>query len=214
VKTDELIVQLAKSAEPVTPLPPLSIRLAQWLGLAIALAAVGVFAIGPRADLGSVLTRPVFAASLLALLVATVSSAAAAFVLSVPGAERSAFQRVLPILATAAWPVAWLLAMSATTDRGTTRLFHAACAIEIAVVAGISGAALLAMLRRAAPLRPGWTAAIASLAAVAIGAAMTQIICPIDDPAHVLIGHVLVAVLVGLVGCVVGYRALTRHDRP
>ncbi len=46
------------------------------------------------------------------------------------------------------------------------------------------------MLRRAAPLRLTWSAVLATLAATSIGAAATQIVCPVDDPAHHLVGHI------------------------
>ena len=74
--------------------------------------------------------------------------------------------------------------------------FHVACLIEIAGLSLVPGWALFAMLRRAAPLRRAWSGALATLAAVALGAAATQFLCPIDDPAHQLVGHLLpVAIL-------------------
>ena len=211
MKTDDLILQLARSVEPVTPLPAPSIRLLRWMALAAVVAAAAVFAIGPRRDLAAALARPAFAASLVALLLATVSSAAAALVLSVPGAERSALQRALPIVAAAAWPAAWLTAMLTNATPVAARIFHWACAIEIAVLGAASGWALFAMIRRAAPLRPAWTAGIASLAAITIASAATQVICPIDDPAHQLLGHVLVAAGVGCAGFIAGRRLVCRR---
>ncbi len=203
MKTDALILELAKSAGPVTPLPPPTVRLLRWIAMAAVIATAAVLAIGPRADLGAALTRPAFLASLLAMLIATVSGAAAALVMSVPGAERSPRQRVLPIAAAVAWVGTWLL-MMVTSPAGQTRLFHAGCAIEIAVLSVVSGWALLTMTRRAAPLQPGWTAGIAAIAAVTVASAATQVICPVDDPAHQLVGHVLIAAAVGLAGFVVG----------
>ena len=44
MKTDELILELAKSARPVTPLAPPSVRVWRWLGMAATLAAVAVSA--------------------------------------------------------------------------------------------------------------------------------------------------------------------------
>jgi hypothetical protein len=64
------------------------------------------------------------------------------------------------------------------------------------------------MLRRAAPLRLGWVAALATLAAVALAAAATQFICPIDDPAHQLVGHVLPVVVLAIGGAIGGRRSL------
>ncbi|MEO8482775.1 MAG: NrsF family protein [Acidobacteriota bacterium] len=212
MKTDELILQLAKSALPVTPLPSPFVRLLRWLALAAALAAVAVLAIGPRADLAVAVTRPTFVVSLLALVVATLSSAAAAFVLSVPGAGRSSLQRALAVAATLAWPLVWFLVL-ANAGAGRGRLFHAGCALEIAILSAVSGGALIAMLRRAAPLQPAWTGGIAATAAVTVASAATQVICPIDTAPHQLVGHILIASIVGSAGFLVGWPQLRRRTR-
>ena len=209
MKTDELILHLAKSAGPVTRLPAPSIRLLQWLAAAAALAAVAVFGVGARAGLGTAISQPAFAVSLAALVLATISAAALAFVLSVPGAEGSPRRRALPIAAGLAWPAAWFVAMMRHAGATGARPFHWACAIEIGVLGAISGWMLVGMLRRAAPLQPAWTAGIAGVAAVTIASAATQVICPVDDPRHQLVGHVLVAAVVGFAVFMAGRRRLT-----
>ena len=86
---------------------------------------------------------------------------------------------------------------------------HAACVIEIAGFGLLVGWPLFVMLRRAAPLHQTWTAALGTLAATALGAAATQFICPIDDPAHQLVGHLLpVIVLCGVGALTAGRRLL------
>jgi hypothetical protein len=165
--------------------------------------------VGPRADLTSALRRPMFAGSLAALLLTLVSGAAAAFALSVPGAGQSPWHRALPLLTGAAWASIWLVVLWAVelpAGPGTAA-FHSACALEIVGCAVAAGWLLFVMLARAAPLRPLWTAAVASLASMATGAGLAQVLCPIDDPWHQLIGHVVVAVLVAGAGLLVGRRA-------
>ncbi len=61
---------------------------------------------------------------------------------------------------------------------------------------------------RAAPLRRAWSAAFATLAAVALAAVATQVICPVDDPAHQLVGHVAPVALLSVWGAIVGRRWL------
>jgi hypothetical protein len=207
VKTEDLIVHLASSASPVRRLASPHVRLARWLGSALAVAALAVVAIGPRADLMAAATRPAFAFSLLALVAATVGGAAVAFQLSVPGAERSAWQRGMAIAAMLVWPCVWLAVMAAEGP-GAGRRFHVACAIEIATLGVLGGWSLTMMVRRAAPLRPGWTATLASVGAVALASAATQVICPIDAPGHQLVGHVLVAAIVAAVAAFGGRRLL------
>ena len=117
---------------------------------------------------------------------------------SVPGAERSASQHWLPIGAGVMWAgllIGALLDGDAPISRLTAFPFHAACAIEIAGLSIVPGLLLFFMVRRAAPLRLGWSATLAALASVALAATATQIICPIDDPAHHLVAHFGPAVL-------------------
>ncbi len=201
--TDELILQLAQSATAVKQLASPSARTLRWLLLAASMAVAAVIAIGPRSDLDKAVAQPAFVLSLAALIGAAVSAAAVALAMSVPGAERSPRQRALPVAALVAWAATWLLMLAASPARHA-RLFHAGCAIEIAALSVVCGWALVAMLLRAAPLQPAWTSAIAAIASVTVASAATQVICPIDDPAHQLVGHVLVAAVVGVAGFIVG----------
>jgi hypothetical protein len=86
--------------------------------------------------------------------------------------------------------------------------FHWACVIEIVGLSIVPSWVLFVMLRRAAPLRRAWSAAFATLAAVALAAVATQVICPLDDPAHQLVGHLLPVALLSLSGTIVGRRWL------
>jgi hypothetical protein len=53
-----------------------------------------------------------------------------------------------------------------------------------------------------------WTASLAALASSALAAAATQLICPVDDPAHQLVGHVVPVAIIAVAGTVIGRRAL------
>ena len=204
MRTDELIVQLARSAKPRRPLPSPALRTVQWAAVALLVMGIGVVIIGPRHDLSAALARPHFFGSLAALLFTLASGAFSAFVLSVPGAERSPLQRVMPLLAAAAWSAIWLIFLVAGESAGRpTRVIHSACVIQIAVCALATGWILMTMLARAAPLRPMWTAAVASLASMATGAALAQILCPVDDTTHHLVGHVAIALVVASVSVLV-----------
>lgn len=176
---------------------------------------VAIAVVGPRADLAAALGQPFFVASLAALLLTLVSGASAALVLSVPGAERSPGQHVLPVLMAATWTAIWLSAWTtADVPAGRrTAPFHSACAIQIAVCAVAAGWLLFTMVARAAPLRPLLTAAVAGLASMAAGAAVAQVFCPIDDARHQMIGHVLVGLMVAGAGLLAGRLALNIRRR-
>ncbi len=92
MKTDELIVELTRSLEPVERLRSPAVRLARWTMVSLSMAALGVLAIGPRADISTAIRQPPFAALGLMALVTSIASAASALVLSIPG-EPSARRR-------------------------------------------------------------------------------------------------------------------------
>jgi hypothetical protein len=183
------------------------VRAARWSAVAVAAAGICVILLGPRADIVMALGRGSYLTSLVALLIAGVGGAIAAFVLSVPGAERSRWQRVVPVIVAIVWPLVWLNVL-VRSGSAAGRTFHLACVLEITAIALVSGTVLFIMLRRAAPLRVVWTSGVAALASVTIGAAAAQIICPIDDPVHQLLGHVLIAVVVGCAGVFAGCRTM------
>jgi hypothetical protein len=211
VRTEELIVQLARAAVPVRPLARPSVRLAWWAAAALPFAALCVLAIGARIDLRTAMHQPTFMALAAISLFTGLVAAAASLAMSVPGSDRSSLQRALPLLLGATWTVALLVLVfkgGNPVRRMLALPIHVACVIEIAAIGVVPSWALFAMLRRAAPLRLGWSAALATLAGVGLGATATQFICPIDDPAHQLVGHVLPAVILVLMGALTGRRSL------
>ena len=211
MRTDELIVQLARAAGPVRPLPGPSVRLARWTAAAASMTALGVIVIGPRADVLTAIYQPTFVALAVATLGTALLSAAGAFVLSVPGVERSPLQRAVPLVAGGVWALVLVVLLTTGGDpvqRILALPFHWACVIEIVGLSIVPSWVLFVMLRRAAPLRRAWSAAFATLAAVALAAVATQVICPLDDPAHQLVGHLLPVALLSLSGTIVGRRWL------
>jgi hypothetical protein len=155
--------------------------------------------------------QPTFVGLAVATLGTALLSAAGAFVLSVPGAERSSLQRVVPVVAGGGWALVLVASLTNGGDpvqRVMALPFHWACLIEIVGLSVVPGWALFAMLRRAAPLRRVWTAGLAVLAAGALAAVATQLICPVDDPAHLLVGHVLPVAFLSVSGAIVGRRWL------
>ena len=211
MRTDELIVELARSAGPVRPLPSPAIRLARWTAVTAPLMALAVIVIGPRADVVTAIAQPAFLGIGVATIGTALLSAASALVLGVPGAERWVWQRVLPLTAGVVWALAlvYLLMIEGAALRRLQQWpFHWLCLIEIVGLSIGPSWALVVMLRRAAPVRRAWAGALATLAAVAVGAAATQFLCPLDDPAHQLVGHAFPVAVLALLGALVGRRYL------
>lgn len=213
MRTDDLIVELARRASPVTPLAPPAVRCARWAGAMVALSVAGVLLLGPRADLAHALAQPAYAARLVTTVLTAVLASLAAFALSVPNADRSPLQQILPYLAFASW-VLLLTVLLVSGGQPVTRLLafpvNWPCGYKILGFSLIPAIALFVLLGRAAPLQITQNAALAALAATTLGAVATQLICPVDDPAHQLVGHVLPVVVLAVIGLIAGYRTLER----
>ena len=211
VRTEDLIISLAQSAMPVRVVRATPVRLAQWVAQAFAIAAAVAFAVGPRTDFQVALGQPRYLVLATATLATAILSAAAAFILSIPGGERSSVQRLMPLTTGALWAallIAWLREGGDAWARIADMPIHLLCVLLIVILASVSGAMLTKMLARGASLHAVWTAALAWIAAASTGALAAQIVCPIDDPAHHLVGHFAPFVLVVLAGSFLARRSL------
>ena len=189
MRTDDLIGDLVRRAAPVRVLPAPAVRTLAWLAVAIASAAAGVLVFGARPDLASLLTRQDFLVTAALALATAGLSAGAALVLAVPAAERSPLVRGIPVAVLGMWTLTAILAVL-QASHGLSGVSHwYICAIRVAAIGLVPAIVLVAMLRRALPLRLQWTGALALASSAAIGALAIQFICPIDDAGHALVGH-------------------------
>jgi hypothetical protein len=208
---EKLIADLAGRAAPVRPLPPPAIRVLAWSGVAAAAGAAGVAVLGPRSDIAAALQQPVFVSTALLALATAIAAAAAAFVLAIPGAERSPVLRRLAVLMVGLWVATLAIAVvRANQGFGPAVDGHwLACFIRAIAVALIPAIVFAAMLRRAAPLQPRWTGALATTAAMAMGSVAVQIACPYDAPVHALLGHLGPVLVLGFLGARLGAPLVT-----
>lgn len=172
---DRLVEDLAGRLEPVRPLPRPSLRAAMWLGAAVLLGAllatklamIGLEHRTGRADLWL---------SVAGGLLTAITAAYAAFATSVPG--RSPAWALLPLPAAALWVGSsglgclreWFtpaLDLSETHEPVNCFSFLVCVSVPLSLL-------IVAMLRRACPLRPNLTAALAGLAVA--GAAATLLV--------------------------------------
>ena len=206
MKTEDLIADLASRVEPVRRLPPPEVRALTWTGLAIAFAAIGIVVFQPRPDLGGLRDQPDFWILVVAGLMTAILAAGAALVLGIPGAERSGALRFTTVAIICIW-AGIVIAAIARGGAGFSAVSHwYVCFGRVMAVGLVPAVALVAMLRRAAPLRQRWTGALVFVAAMAMGAAVMPLVCPIDDPGHALIGHLGPVLLTGAIGAWLGKR--------
>jgi hypothetical protein len=195
---EQLIAELCAELRPVQRLRPPWVRALGWIA---AVLALGV-ALASIADLGALRHRLLLAPDMwlaeLGSVLCAILAALAAFVTSVPG--RSPRWALLPLPAA----LLWIGASGAGCLRGwilppTHPSVMAEMRLCLAFIIGISlplSALLVVMLRRACPLRPGLTAALAGLAAAAAAATLLSLFHPFDATASDLTIHALAVLIV------------------
>lgn len=201
------IARLVRSATPVMLLDAPSVRLVRWTLTSAGLIVLSVVMLGVRADIAARIGNGWFVARAAATLATAAGAAILAFFMSVPGLEPSRRLRALPLAACLVWAV--MLAGTFATTRLPLDLLlpvtpHFSCGLLIAATALPPGAALLRMLRQAAPLQATWTAGLAGLASSALGALGAQFVCPNDAAAHHLLWHFTPVVLLTLATAAAG----------
>jgi hypothetical protein len=140
-------------------------------------------------------------------------AAVAAFQLSLPDARRA--WALLPVPAALLWIVAsgvgclrgWFVPGTHAADLSEAR----DCLIFIVGLSVPLSALLIMMLRRACPLQPGLTAAIAGLASAAAAATLLNLFHPFDAAATDLTIHVFAVALVILANRVLSGRLLANN---
>jgi hypothetical protein len=208
MKTEDLIRDLASRAVPVQPLAPPAVRASAWSAVAVACAVAGMIVFRTRSDLGALLHEPGFVA--IAVVAAGVAwlAAVASLVMAVPGAERTPILRTATVLLAGLWTAALVSAIVSAGHGFTRAADWPICFIRVMAIGLIPAIVLAGMLRRAAPLRLAWTGALAAAAAMAAGALAVQFICPLNDPAHALLGHLGPVLVMSGLGATAAQRLL------
>ena len=207
MKTEQLIQALVADARPVQRLAKASTRCARWLSLALALVVVGATRGGLRPDLAEKARNAVFLLENAALLSVFFLAARSAFELSVPQEQRPLATFSLPLLAFLLWLALVLVRSQSGVGVGEFELAARtgrACVWRILGLGLLPALACWAMLRRAAPLAPGWAGLFLSLSAFSLAALGTQTLCASDGPLHVFWWHCLPVLVLGLVGSCLG----------
>ncbi len=212
---DRLVQELARGAGPVRRLWPRSLRFGLWLGAAAVYLGAGVLLLGVRPDLAAQLRSGSFLVQLALACATVVLSASSAFALSVPGAERALWTRFAPVTVLSAW-IAWMLyrMVSFVADpRIWLSVIREYSLHELGVglaLSSVPGVLLFVMVRRAAPLRPGWAGGLALVAAGAIASAGALLTCDSPCPIHAVVLHMTPLLSVGAIGVGAGWLLLSR----
>ncbi|HZR07778.1 MAG TPA: DUF1109 domain-containing protein [Myxococcales bacterium] len=207
MRTDDLIRSLAADLRRVQPLRAVEQRTMLWAAFSLLSVLLGTLARGTRPDLASKLRDPVYLVETALLLATFLLAGRSAFQLSVPGAERSARGRVLSIVGFLLWGA---VVASDASAPSPPSLNGASCIPTILGLALVPGLTVLLLLRKAAPLRPGWTAGVALLSAASLAVLASVLVCAREDRLHLLLWHFAPVVLVVVIGSGLGRRLLRR----
>ena len=118
---------------------------------------------------------------------------------------------VLAPLALLTWKIGWSAIFGNLAE--SPHLGHRC--LSMAMAMGAIPLALLAMTRRGEePRHPGLLGATMGVAVGACGWVLIDLWCPVAGPLHLLRGHLLPVVLLGLLGAAVGRVLLAVHPHP
>jgi hypothetical protein len=215
IETHQLIEQLAGRAQPVARMLPPWRRTALWLCASFAhvgvVAAACVLVSGGLP--GAIGAR--LALELGAILATAATAAIAAFSSVVPGRDRRFL--LLPLFPLAIW--------LATLGQGCLHDWQAFgsdglkvradwdCALPALILSVLPAGAMLAMLRRGAPLLPGVSLALGALAAAAIANFGLRIFHAGDVSIQVLVWHLGGAIVLALAASRAGHLLLNWRSR-
>lgn len=205
--TKEIIKKLASEATPVKPVKPTA-RCFIWCVFAIMCVGVAWAFIGIRHDFAAKIASGMFIVEISLALFAGVLSALAASWLSIPGCIRQNWLIWLPFI-----PITMLVFLIGyQVFESPSHLLEAGksihCATDVLMVAAVPAVALFVMLKFAASTRNMITSIMAVTAVAAFGYLGSRFICPNDDISHVIVWHYLPAVIIAVVGAVVGKKIL------
>ena len=213
---DDIVASLSADLEPVRRLPAPSLRAALWVGVAAAMAA----GLACCCDLDAMADRLKAAPDMwLAMLGSTLTAvfgAVAAFQLSVPG--RGAWWGLLPLPTVVLWMGASGMGCLRTwvgPGAGDTALVETRhCLPSILVLSVPLMVLMVAMLRRACPLRPNLTALVSGVAIAAASATLLNFFHPYDASAADLAVHLVAVLLVIAINQLLWRRSIATNVAP
>lgn len=200
--TDELIAQLVDDLRPVRRLVSPRTRAAQWLATAVVGVLMGLMYFGVRGDIAAASGSWLLLARVGLLSAAAWLAIVTCVRLSVPGGERRAWSRWWPLIA-----VAGVLAIGAGElvyalllgDAGSP--FRSwTCVRKVAIAGALPAIGAVLLIRQGVSLEPRWTAMVGMLAAAASGALTAELACPIAEPMHTFLWHLVPTVVVAALG--------------
>lgn len=212
MKTEDLVKNLSSSLKPVKTMPHPLLRFLKWLVVVAMCFGAVIPLIGLRHNIEAALLNPHFVIQAILLVTLAITSAMAAFVLSVPRTDASQWSRWFPIIPATLWAgmiISDLVFAIIAKDSSALLVdFGMACVGDILVLAMVPGVLMFIMIRKAAPTRLGWSGFLALISVAAFGALGSQFMCHKDAPMHLLLWHFLPVAAIAVLGISFGRKLL------
>jgi hypothetical protein len=192
---------LATNLRPVRPVAPARYFFVGFVGIFVAIVALGVYGMGAFAI--AVMTPLQAAAILSALALSTGLLASSLVHQMVPGSRHRISPRLLPVGITISLTIAIAVLFQFQHERNFWGNAWS-CIGAGTPVAVLSAVPFWLVLRRGAILSPSVAGAATGLLAGLVGASVLEIHCPNLGAWHILVSHLGVAMLCALAGFLIG----------
>jgi hypothetical protein len=209
-----LVERMVAELRPVRRLWPIRLRLALWIAFE---AGLLLFAIhhSKRTDLPQELANPWYLLSVGGSAAAGVLGALLALRSAIPGREPRPREAALLLILTGASMLILLhQPINADVPMGTFISRGLPCVFGISTLACLPLLALLWAMRRGAPLTRGFDGALAGAGAFLVAFALMRVRCPIDESLHLLVWHVIPALIGVAVSACSGLLLFRWRDHP
>lgn len=203
--TDRLIADLTQDLKPVKRLPRVALRAGLWAAITLGAIAVAIcaFTKGLREDLGAALHNSVFYSETLAIVAAGVLATVAAFRLCVPDTRVRPDVRAMIALFSLIW-FGLIGGQLGKAGLAPPEPAGEPCLTDLSLFMAVPLLAVVFMAMRAASTFPALAGYCAVLAAGSFGALGMRLLCPNDDPAHLLAWHFLPVMIFAICGLPLG----------
>ena len=209
----ELVERIAAELTPVRRVWPVSTRLWLWILLEAAVLLLWIWH-GYRSDLPEQLRNPWYLLGVVGFTAAALIAATRALRAAIPGRESSRLGLIL-MLALAV-SSALLLFHEPIDEQAAIATFIGRgipCATGILILAAIPWLAMLWAIRRGAPLRAAAEGGLAGAAAMLFSFALIRLRCPLDERLHLLVWHLMPALIGTALSACLG-AVILRRRRP
>jgi hypothetical protein len=208
-----LVSWLASEITPRRPLWPISARLTFWMLIEVGILAWVID--HTRHNFVARLTHPAYATEIVFFAAAAIICAALALKSAIPGRMLSAKEVVVAMALVLVGTLVLVMAQPiATSDSlGDFALNGWRCAVNTVLSGTLPWLGLWWLIRRGASMSGWLSGLLAGAGALLFSFAVMRIVCPIDDPLHLLIWHLVPALTVIGLSALAGLKWLRLRPR-